>query len=125
MYERKPVPGYPRMEVDSDGEMYRDGKHVLGWLTGKPKYVAIYTGKDGGTVKRAVLVALAFHGPKPEDKEMVAHKNDVHIDDRPENVYWATRGENKLDSIRNGSAPGACGDANGNSRFRRALRSVG
>lgn len=57
---------------------------------------------DHGRVKRAIEVCTEHHGPKPEDKDLCAHKNDIRTDDRPENLYWATHAENAQDAVRNG-----------------------
>ena len=44
------------------------------------------------------LVALAFHGPRPEGLD-VAHGNCVKTDNRPSNLRYCTRSENLLDSV--------------------------
>jgi hypothetical protein len=68
--------------------------------------------EDGGyiyeydRVKRSILVCTDAHGPKPPDKDVCAHKNDIKDDDRPENLYWATHKENSQDAVRNGRHPG-------------------
>jgi hypothetical protein len=57
---------------------------------------------DHGRVKRSIEVCTAVHGPKPADKDLCAHKNDIRDDDRPDNLYWATHAENAQDCVRNG-----------------------
>jgi hypothetical protein len=52
------------------------------------------------------LVALTFHGPKPEGQQ-VRHLNDVKTDNRPENLAYGTASENGLDTVRNGHHVGA------------------
>ena len=46
------------------------------------------------------LVLLAFVGPPPEH-HIGCHKNDVPDDNRLDNLYWGTKGENALDKLRN------------------------
>ena len=57
---------------------------------------------DHGRTKRAIEICTAIHGPKPPDKDVCAHKNDIRDDDRPENLYWATHSENAKDRVANG-----------------------
>lgn len=48
------------------------------------------------------LVALAFLGPQPPEKDMVAHRDGIHGHNTPENLYYATAAENSADAIRHG-----------------------
>lgn len=56
-----------------------------------------------GTVTQYVhqLVATAFIGPRPAGQE-TRHLNDVNTDNRPENLRYGTRRENRIDAYRNG-----------------------
>ena len=54
------------------------------------------------------LVALAFHGPRPEGLD-VAHGNCVKTDNRPSNLRYCTRSENMLDSVMIGTKMGGAG----------------
>lgn len=47
------------------------------------------------------LVCEAFHGPRPPG-QVVRHLNDVHDDNRAENLSWGTHAENNQDCIANG-----------------------
>jgi HNH endonuclease len=104
MYERRPVPGYPRWEADTNGDVYLDNLPADIFIAKHDAYVYIrgYQLKGEPAMKRATLVALAFHGPKPPNKQVCAHRNDIKEDDKPENLYWATHGENYADARRNG-----------------------
>lgn len=97
-YERRPAPGYPHWEADTDGKVYYYGAEKPGWMRGG--YVYVWARYDD--TKRAWIVADAFHGAKPLDKDVCAHRNDIKDDDRPENLYWATDSENKRDAVQNG-----------------------
>lgn len=57
------------------------------------------------------LVCLAFHGsPKPSQTQ-VRHLNGIKTDNRPDNLAWATPGENGRDKVLLGET--AIGSANG------------
>lgn len=64
----------------------------------------VVTLSRNGTVRMprvCVLVAEAFHGPRPAGL-MVRHLNDIKTDNRPENLAWGTMAENGADYVRNG-----------------------
>jgi hypothetical protein len=48
---------------------------------------------------------LGFVGPPPLGSPEAPHRNDVHDDNRLENLYWASRSENLRDQVRNGKHP--------------------
>lgn len=50
-----------------------------------------------------VLVALAFHGPRPEGME-VRHLDGTRTNNRPENLAWGTHSENMQDKVAHGTA---------------------
>jgi hypothetical protein len=55
-------------------------------------------------VRVHVLVATAFHGPRPAGL-VVRHLNDTPADNRAVNLKWGTVSENALDSVRRGTCP--------------------
>lgn len=100
----KPIPG-SKYEASSlgrvrspRGNILKPYNHGLGYhLVGmkfdhEPKVVT-------RTVHR--LVALAFHGPRPEGLD-IAHGNCIKTDNRPSNLRYATRSENLQDSFAMG-----------------------
>jgi hypothetical protein len=50
-----------------------------------------------------ILVCEAFHGPKPEPHHEVRHLNGNGQDNRPENLAWGTKSENRADAVRHGT----------------------
>ena len=105
---------YPRWHVDEDGNVYRDelkfqpylaDGYLMVWEPGRYRSVAVHE-----------LVCTAFHGPRPVGKQC-AHFNDVKLDNRPQNLRWATSSENHLDAIRNGTAIDNRGERNGQSKI--------
>ncbi len=63
---------------------------------------------DACGVKRGVranrLVCEAFHGKPPSARYHAAHKDGNRLNNKPENLYWATAKQNKRDSINHGTA---------------------
>lgn len=59
---------------------------------------------DGRKYNRKVhvLVAEAFHGPRPEGQE-VRHHNGNQLDNTPDNLVYGTRAENAQDAIEHGT----------------------
>lgn len=51
------------------------------------------------------LVCTAFHGPRPEGKE-VAHEDGDPLNNRADNLSWKTHAENQLDIRRHGTGRG-------------------
>lgn len=116
-YERRPVPGFDGFEADTDGNVFSPFGRRVGSLVTAGRGAGHYyvTLPDGRKRRRYQLVALAFHGQAPSPRHEVAHRNDIHGDDRPENLYWATRIQNRADAIRNGKMPR--GSENGQSKL--------
>jgi hypothetical protein len=112
--EVRPIPGFPDYAARSDGEILRATPRKR-----RPDYPAVLPGKIGtygyrcyclqtpeGAPKHVtghILVALAFHGPKPTDKTEVAHLNGIRADNRPENLVYATRAENAAHELLHGT----------------------
>ena len=80
---------------------------VFIWRSGKGRYKKEYhaVSANGKTVKVAVLMLLAWVGPKPFPKAVSRHLNDDSLDDRIENLAWGTQLENMEDAERNRSWP--------------------
>lgn len=66
------------------------------------------------TKRRAVLVALAFHGPRPNNL-VVAHLSGNKTDDRPENLAYVSHAENMRHRAMHGTV------ARGDRHYRSKL----
>lgn len=49
------------------------------------------------------FMALAFHGPAPEGKPLVLHRDDNPKNNTPENLYWGDLQDNQQDVLSNGN----------------------
>ncbi len=70
---------------------------------GKTRYRVVGLYKDGKRIKKknSVLVLETFVGPRP-NRKVAAHGNGDSLDDRLENLRWATTKENSEDMIKHG-----------------------
>ena len=70
------------------------------------------------------IVCEAFHGPRPDGKLHVAHGDGSPLNNRADNLRWASSLENEADKRIHGTV--ACGERGGNSRLTemqvRAIR---
>ena len=108
----KPIPAIPNALARSDGKIkLPDTKAKMphgGWREYKTKWVTgvkrrasktarheyfgtMYRGKN---YKIHRLICEAFHGPPPDEKNIVLHLNEDATDNRPENLRWGTQKEN-------------------------------
>lgn len=97
-----PVPGLPGYFVDASGEFYSALRGSVRKVTGRTLrtpagsvYVQHLLRIDGRHRHRYrhQLVALAFHGPRPEGM-VIDHINGDSMDNRPENLRYCTQREN-------------------------------
>ena len=80
---------YPR-----DGK--RPRKYDNFWTFGKPNDKHGYM--EIASVRVHIIVATAFHGPKPTKEHVVDHIDTNRRNNRPDNLRWVTRLENALDN---------------------------
>lgn len=85
-----------------DGEIYStDFNHTGETKKLKPTidndgYAVMVLNMNGTRIvkSRRKLVALAFHGERPNPKHQINHKNGIRHDDRPDNLEYVTASEN-------------------------------
>ena len=106
--EWEPVPGFGGYEASTSGRIrsvdrvLSDGRRAGGVVLVPAEddngylRVTLYTGGRKQTMQVHVLVALAFHGPRPRGRE-VRHLDDVKLNCRPGNLAWGTKGRNAKD----------------------------
>jgi hypothetical protein len=93
-------------EVSSHGRVRRKATgHILRpWIAAKRYH---YVDLRGVNIKRKVgvhiLVAEAFHGPRPSPQHEVAHWDGSGTHNFPGNLPWATHSENVGDQKRHGT----------------------
>lgn len=117
--EWRAIPGYEGYEASSWGRVRsvpREVSYRGSWKAGaytmmKPGRVLKPAPKKSGHLKLMlgrgvhldvhVAVALAFHGPKPENCE-VLHADHNPANNVPANLSWGTRRENLMQDFRRG-----------------------
>ena len=107
------IPGFPNLEASTHGRIRSYAAAKPGQLPyrilklpltgrGYPSIKARQDNERGYKTRYAhVLIASAFHGPRPEGA-LVLHRNDIPSDVRPSNLYYGTYADNYRDSVRNG-----------------------
>lgn len=98
-------------EVSNLGRVRRAGRLLSPRL--RKGYLAAHFSERG--VKRNapihILVCEAFNGPRP-DMHVAAHSDGDPLNNRADNLRWATISENVLDRYQHGNPPSGEGNAN-------------
>lgn len=104
-----PSPSHPHVLVGRDGTLYsaRTGRPYSVYAISKgylqlaaSSVMPCCNGRRNLAVH--VLVAEAFHGPRPRGKH-AAHDNGNKRDNAATNVLWKTPAENEADKVRHGT----------------------
>lgn len=101
-------PSYPQLLIGEDGSVIGPSGRQLRLFPNKQGYLRInvYERVDGvpkwKQLSVHILVCEAFHGPKPEWAELVAHADGVPGNAHAENLRWATYKENEADKRQHG-----------------------
>jgi hypothetical protein len=125
--EWRPIPGFPCYEVSEYGDIRRSrpgrGISACGKII-RPMIYSAYGHKHvklaiGGSKRKFICVhqavALAFIGPKPIDKDEVAHNDGCAWHNHWSNLRWATHAENHTDKLLHGTQ--LIGEKNGTARL--------
>jgi len=112
------VPSFPDYEVSDDGRVRRvtsartrrAGHVVRGALRGRPhsrywSYKLVSPNGRKCTVWAHRIVLEAFVGPPPSATHQAAHGDGNPLNNRLENLRWATPTENNRDKTRHGTNP--------------------
>lgn len=101
----KPVPQYPGYFASEDGRIKGPNK----WLSPFPNkqgYLRFNVSLPGGRLTQSsvhIAVCSAFHGPRPLDR-LAAHRDGNKLNNRADNLYWATSEENERDKREHGNS---------------------
>lgn len=94
----KPIPGCSGYYAADNGTILRA---MADYHDGHKGYRHVAVRDDQGKRRRKlhVLVALAFHGPRPPGL-VIRHLNGDKTDNRPDNLAYGTHRQNAGDSLR-------------------------
>jgi hypothetical protein len=115
--DTRPIPGHPRLFATSEGNVISYKRKKPRVLQGAPHAggyrrirvtVPAKGEPDAGRMFVHELIALAFHGPKPEGF-VTRHLNGNPADNRPENLAYGTHEQNRWDASRHGTTPRGLG----------------
>ncbi len=104
--EWRPVVGYEGLfKVSSLGRVksFNKKKILTGTKISGYYKVCLCKNKVCRVISIHTLVCTAFHGPKPSPKHEVAHWDGNPLNNRSDNLRWATKIENCADKIRHGT----------------------
>lgn len=105
------VPDFPGYMASSEGRIRSHVRNPAGRLMApvancQSGYLQVCLQQGGRQRSRPVhvLVALAFHGPRP-DGMVTRHLDGSRTNNRPDNLAWGTPAENSADRERHGTVP--------------------
>lgn len=99
---------FPTYEVSDLGRVRHRlrGVPLKGYVADGYQYVSIRVeGQKRGIGRRVNrMVCEAFHGPAPTSDHVSAHGDNDRLNNRSDNLRWATSAENRADMHRHGTA---------------------
>lgn len=101
----RPVPGFPGLLATYGGHIIGPQGFLLHTKPDRDRYPTITAYRDGRRSSQKVhrLVALAWFGPPPSKRHLVAHGDGVRFHNCVENLRWATPKENVADMMKHGT----------------------
>jgi len=105
MEEFRTSPSFPRFKVYPDGSIIGPSGRTLAPMVDSDGYqrISIYLGASKWKrVGVHFVVCEAFHGPRPDDKPLVAHADGNPSNNFSDNLRWASFKENESDKRRHG-----------------------
>jgi len=100
----KPIPFAPGYFVSNHGRVKGRRGSILSPFTNRGGYHIHTFYIAGKYVKKTThyVVCTVFNGPRPDNRKHCAHADGNKLNNRPENLRWATAKENAADGLRLG-----------------------
>lgn len=110
----KPIPRFPDYEASTHGQIRRAKPDRRGLncglvisqtvdSSGRKRVALSRDGKKKSSLASR-LICEAFHGPPPSPAHQTAHGDGDPLNNRPNNLRWATQAENQADRILHGTS---------------------
>ena len=107
----RPIPGYDAHEASNTGHIFSRKTNTTLSEYVRNGYSEVKTGKRD--VKVHQLVCLAWHGKAPSSQHTVDHVNRNPLDNRSDNLRWATKTEQGYNRTTKPGLPVQCLDDEG------------
>lgn len=100
--EYRQIAEWPKFRIGNDGTVIGARGRPLRLFTDGRGYLRVNYYHKGKWTQLGVhvLVCTAFHGPKPEWADLVAHRDGNPGNAQPSNLRWATYLDNEADKRR-------------------------